>query len=58
MTGKGLSTNDYTTQEKEDLADLKSGKVNNTLYRLPVATSSARGGIQIGYAASGKNYAV
>ena len=58
VTGKGLSTNDYTTQEKEDLADLKSGKENNTLYRLSVATSSARGGIQIGYAASGKNYAV
>ena len=58
VTGKGLSTNDYTTQEKEDLADLKSGKANNTLYRLPVATSSARGGIQIGYAASGRNYAV
>lgn len=58
VAGKGLSTNDYTTQEKKDLADLKSGKANNTLYSLPIATSGTRGGIQIGYAASGKNYAV
>lgn len=58
VTGKGLSTNDYTTPEKKDLADLKSGKLNNTLYRLPLAKDGAKGGIQIGYAASGKNYAV
>ena len=59
VTGKGLSTNDYTTQEKKDLADLKSGKANNTLYSLPVATSSARGGIKIGYNPSGsRDYAV
>lgn len=59
VAGKGLSTNDYTTQEKKDLADLKSGKANNTLYSLPVATSSARGGIKIGYTSSGdRDYAV
>ena len=27
----------------------------NTVYTLPLATSSARGGIKIGYSASGKN---
>lgn len=58
VDGKGLSTHDYTTQEKKDLADLKSGKTNNTLYSLPVAKDGTKGGIQIGYAASGKNYAV
>ena len=58
VDGKGLSTNDYTNQEKKDLADLKSGKVNNTLYKLPDAADGVTGGIQIGYAASGKNYAV
>ncbi len=58
VTGKGLSTNDYTTQEKKDLADLKSGKANNTLYRLPDAADGVTGGIQIGYAASGRNYAL
>ncbi len=58
VDGKGLSTNDYTTQEKKDLADLKSGKANNTLYRLPDAADGVTGGIQIGYAASGRNYAL
>lgn len=58
VTGKGLSTNDYTTQEKKDLADLKSGKANNTLYKLPDAADGVTGGIQIGYASSGKDYAV
>ena len=58
VVGKGLSTNDYTTQEKKDLADLKSGKANNTLYRLPDAADGVTGGIQIGYAASGRNYAL
>ena len=58
VTGKGLSANDYTNQEKKDLADLKSGRANNTLYRLPDAADGVTGGIQIGYAASGKNYAV
>ena len=58
VDGKGLSTNDYTNQEKKDLADLKSGKVNNTLYKLPDAADGVTGGIQIGYAASGRNYAL
>ena len=58
VAGKGLSTNDYTTQEKNDLADLKSGKANNTLYKLPDAADGVTGGIQIGYASSGRDYAV
>lgn len=58
VDGKGLSTNDYTNQDKKDLADLKSGKVNNTLYKLPDAADGVTGGIQIGYAASGRNYAL
>ena len=59
MDGKGLSTNDYTTQEKKDLAELNKRKVNNTLYSLPLATSSVRGGIKIGYTpSSNRDYAV
>lgn len=41
VSGKGLSTNDYTTEEKQKLAGLKN-------YSLPLASSSARGGIKIG----------
>lgn len=40
-TGKGLSTNDYTTAEKTKLAGLSN-------YKLPVATSSTLGGIKAG----------
>lgn len=40
-TGKGLSTNDYTTAEKEKLAGL-----NN--YTLPTASASVKGGIKVG----------
>lgn len=39
--GKGLSTNDYTTDEKNKLADLEN-------YSLPIATSSTLGGIKVG----------
>lgn len=41
VTGKGLSTNDYTTAEKQKLAGL-----NN--YELPKASSSTLGGIKVG----------
>lgn len=41
VDGKDLSTNDYTTAEKQKLAGL-----NN--YSLPVATSSALGGVKSG----------
>ena len=40
-TGKGLSTNDYTTAEKTKLAGLKN-------YDLQTATSSTLGGVKIG----------
>lgn len=40
-TGKGLSTNDYTTEEKNKLAGL-----NN--YTLPAAKSDTLGGIKVG----------
>lgn len=41
VTGKGLSTNDYTTAEKEKLAGLSN-------YTLPTASSSTKGGIKVG----------
>lgn len=41
VSGKGLSTNDYTTAEKNKLAGLRN-------YTLPAATSSALGGVKIG----------
>lgn len=40
-SGKGLSTNDYTTTEKEKLASLQN-------YTLPTATASILGGVKIG----------
>lgn len=40
-TGKGLSTNDYTTAEKEKLSKLEN-------YTLPTASPDTKGGIKIG----------
>ena len=40
-TGKGLSTNDYTNEEKEKLAFL-------TNYELPIASTTTLGGIKVG----------
>lgn len=45
VNGKGLSTNDYTTAEKQKLANIANGANN---YTLPVATSSTLGGIKSG----------
>ena len=45
VTGKGLSTNDYTTDEKNKLAGIDSGANN---YSLPTASSSTLGGVKIG----------
>lgn len=44
-TGKGLSTNDYTTAEKTKLAGIADGANN---YTLPLATSTVLGGVKIG----------
>lgn len=41
ISGKGLSTNDYTTAEKSKLAGLSN-------YTLPTATSTVLGGVKIG----------
>lgn len=41
VNGKGLSTNDYTTEEKNKLAGL-----NN--YTLPTASTTTKGGVKIG----------
>lgn len=43
--GKGLSTNDYTTVEKEKLANIAEGANN---YSLPTASSTTLGGVKIG----------
>ena len=55
--GKGLSTNDFTTVEKNKLASISEGANN---YSLPLATSNVRGGVKIGYNtnSSNRNYAV
>lgn len=45
VEGKGLSTNDYTTPEKNKLAAIEA-KANK--YILPAATASALGGVKIG----------
>lgn len=43
--GKGLSTNDYTTAEKNKLAGIATGANN---YTLPTATASTLGGVKVG----------
>ena len=45
VTGKGLSTNDYTTTEKNKLSGIEANANN---YSLPVATSTALGGVKSG----------
>lgn len=44
-TGKGLSTNDYTTAEKNKLAGIAAGANN---YTLPTASGTVLGGVKIG----------
>lgn len=44
VSGKQLSTNDYTTAEKQKLAAIAAGANN---YVLPAATTSALGGVKI-----------
>lgn len=44
-TGKGLSTNDYTTAEKTKLAGVETGANN---YVLPAPTASTIGGVKAG----------
>lgn len=41
VDGKGLSTNDYTTDEKNKLAGLEN-------YTLPTASDSIKGGVKVG----------
>lgn len=43
--GKGLSTNDYTTDEKNKLAGIETGANN---YTLPTAAADTLGGIKVG----------
>lgn len=45
VSGKGLSTNDYTTDEKNKLAGIAEGA---NKYTLPAATSSVLGGVKSG----------
>ena len=45
VTGKGLSTNDYTTIEKNKLAGIEANANN---YTLPKASGTVLGGIKIG----------
>ena len=45
VSGKGLSTNDYTTAEKNKLAAI-ANSANN--YTLPAATSAVLGGVKVG----------
>ena len=52
VEGKGLSTNDFTTAEKEKLEGLSN-------YTLPTANADALGGIKIGYSGTAeRTYAV
>ncbi|HAM05569.1 MAG TPA: hypothetical protein DCP59_08745, partial [Megasphaera sp.] len=44
-SGKGLSTNDYSTDEKNKLAGIQAGANN---YTLPKASATALGGVKVG----------
>ena len=44
-SGKGLSTNDFTTEEKDKLAGV-ANNANN--YTLPIASASTLGGVKVG----------
>lgn len=55
ISGKGLSTNDFTSEEKSKLAGIASNANN---YSLPLASSTVRGGAKTGYSKNGKNYPV
>lgn len=44
-SGKGLSTNDYTTAEKTKLAGIAAGA---NAYTLPTASASTLGGVKVG----------
>lgn len=49
-TGKGLSSNDYTTTEKEKLAGIDEGATaNDTLYKNQTPSTVAVGGVPKGY---------
>lgn len=45
INGKGLSTNDYTTEEKNKLNGIEENANN---YSLPIASSNTLGGIKVG----------
>ena len=45
VAGKGLSTNDFTTDEKNKLAGIAAGA---NAYSLPIASSTVLGGIKVG----------
>ena len=57
VSGKGLSTNDYTTAEKNKLKGIAE-HANN--YTLPVASESVLGGVKVGFSTNNanRNYAV
>ena len=45
VTGKGLSTEDYTTEEKTKLAGIAQNANN---YTLPTASTTTKGGVKVG----------
>jgi hypothetical protein len=55
VSGKGLSTNDYTTAEKNKLAGI-AANANN--YTLPTASGSTLGGIKTGFVSTDTKKAV
>ena len=57
VSGKGLSTNDYTTAEKNKRAGIAE-HANN--YTLPAASESVLGGVKVGFSTNSadRNYAV
>lgn len=53
VSGKGLSTNDFTTALLNKLNGIEDGA---NKYVLPTAETNVLGGVKLGYTSSGKNY--
>ena len=51
-------TGNVTVTQIADALTAAGYKLTDTVYTLPLAANGTRGGIQIGYSSSGKNYAV
>ena len=58
ISGNAATVGGKTVAELQNYSNLTNKPTIPAAYTLPLATSSTRGGVKIGYAENGKNYAV